>query len=368
MTEACGGGGVVSTQPGSVGSDRQRVFISVRASGTGGSGAAGGTGATGGAGPTTDVITQIGVPDTTDDYGALLPVPTEPVLDAQPVFVEELDALDRATAPQIVTYEDDSGGSGCGCPVAGGAVSKGGESEGVEVSQPVNIGPVTAVVLTGSTEAVSTWLADNGFAISDADQATIADYSGYYFVAVRRSETAAPGGPTSIGIHFTMPGDHRELPLRFASLGAAPTVAFTLFIAASEVTGPSPPFTALTLGDLNPDIVRSLSYADAVRGEVASRDNQAFVVESRTTRAELSTRVGSRLMNLIGPGELIRLSTIVPSEALTEDAHFYTPYEGEVDNTLYARSSRAPASREAGTGALTALLLLGAWRRREARR
>ncbi len=197
--KACGGGGVVSST-GSVGANAQRVFLSLH-----GDGVAGGP-------AMTDVVVQIAVPSTTSDYGALLPLPLEPKLDTIPVAVEDFDALDEATAPQILTVEGSDGGFSCGC-VAGSAADT--KSSSARVSAPVAIGPVTATVLTGTTVAVNDWLTENGFAISDADRATIEDYAGYYFVAIKRGDTTAPGGPSSIGIHFTMMDDHRSC--RFTS-------------------------------------------------------------------------------------------------------------------------------------------------------
>jgi hypothetical protein len=232
----------------------------------------------------------------------------------------------------------------------------------------VTIGPVTAVVLTGTTDAVNTWLGENGFAISEANQALITDYAGYYFVAIRRNDSAAPGGPTSIGVHFSMAGDHRELPLRFASLGAAPTVAFTLFLATNDTVGPSAPFAPLTLTDLDPGNVRAHGYRAAVEAAVAGHAHQAFVLESRTPRDELPALDGTRLGSLIWPRTAVtRMTTVLPAEALTEDAHFYDSYDGDVprERTLVVRE--VFGAREASLGSLALLALAGLRRRRSER-
>ncbi len=125
----------------------------------------------------------------------------------------------------------------------------------MHVSRPVTIGPVTAVSLTADTgDAINAWLADNGFVVPTGDQSLVDAYAGTgrYFIAIRRSDTAATGGATSVGVHFTLAGDERGLPLRFARLGAATTVAFTVFVAADSVVAPSSPFAALTINDLSP--------------------------------------------------------------------------------------------------------------------
>src|SRR4029078_13511617 len=127
----------------------------------------------------------------------LLPVPAEPTLDAEPVPSAELDKLDQVTAPHIFITSSSSSsddgflGGGCGC--GAGSANKGGvggSEQGVDVAQPVAIGPVTAVVLTGATAAaVNGWLSDSGFAFPADQQALVAAYAGTgrYFIALRRT-------------------------------------------------------------------------------------------------------------------------------------------------------------------------------------
>jgi hypothetical protein len=351
--EACGGGGVVSSEPGTIGADAQRIVLAV-------------PGGVAGAPPVTDVIVQIGVPSTTDDYGALLPVPSEPTLDSTPVSAAELDTLDNATAPRIITASgSEDGGSGCSCGgIAGGAKSMGGGDDGnVRASQPVNIGPVTAVVLSGGATAVSTWLGENGFSIAPASEALITEYSTYgggHFIALRRNE-AFVGGPTSIGVHFTMPGDHRLLPLRFARLGAAPTVGFTVFVVAPEAVGPTAPFVALTIDDLPTNALRGGNYAFAVQSAVANHDNRAFVIESRTPVEALPP---GALQRFFHAPVVTRLSTVMPAAALSEDVIFDTPFKGDVPRERHVLSSSAVGYRAVSMGSLAALLLAGLLRRR----
>lgn len=351
---ACGGGGVVSARPGSVGANTQRVVLSVNDDGAGG-------GAT-----TTDVVAQIGVPSSSENYGVLLPVPSEPTLDPTPISSDELDRLDEATGPIILSYEGGSS-SGCGCLGTGSAAGDSKRSDpGVRTSAPVNIGPVTAVVVSGGAEAVSDWLRENGFALSAADEPILAEHADGYFIALRRNE-AATQGPTSIGVHYTMAGDHRVLSLRFARIGAASKVAFTAFVVANEVSGPSSPFAALTLADLDWKPLQAGDYAEAVRSAVERNGNKAFVLESQTPVAELPSLAGTRLAGLFHASTVTRLTTVLPATALTEDALFFTPYKGYVPNERHVQNSNIPRSREAALGSLAALLVTGIWRRRRGR-
>ncbi len=314
---ACGGGVVTSTE-GTV-ANAQRIVVSVHDG-------------------VTDVITQIGVPDTTADYGALLPVPSEPTLDSEPVSAEELEALDAETKPIIMTYSSSGGGEDAGCSCGDDAESKSSGGGGAplrgDVSRPVEIGPVTAVVLTADDgDAVRTWLGDNEFVIPAEHAALIDAYAGpgRYFIAIKRNANATMGGATSIGVHFTLAEEHGELPLRFARLGAAENVAFSVFVAADIIVAPAAPFTTRSLYDLESALLHE-SYATAV-AEASNRDGElAFVIEGAYRVEELSGRVGPSLEAMIGAGNqrrLTRLTTVLPAEALTEDAHFTETYDFE---------------------------------------
>ncbi len=305
---------------------------------------------------TTETIVQIGVASTTAAYGVLIPTPTEPVLDATPVSEGSLEALDSATRPSIVTeddtlYED----TGCGCAFGAGGDDDSGEppgagkgGNGVSASEPTNIGPVSAVTLTATdATALSAWLDENGFNIPDDRQALLDDYigAGRYFIAVKRNDTAAAGGPSSIGIHYTLEGDHRLLSLAFARLGAAPTVAFTLFLFAPELALPSPPFQALTLNDLDAALLHENRYGDAVQKAVKAHGSKAFVLEWGPRQGSAQYALSPTVID--ASASLVRMSTVLAADDLTEDATFFTPGTEPIEHTrtIHVRSGVAlPAS------------------------
>lgn len=348
--QACGGG-LVSMQ-GTVGADAQRIVISVRDG-------------------MTDVVTQINVPNTTADYGVLLPLPSQPTLDGTPVASSELDLLDRRTAPRIIQSDNNEGGiplPSCGCGSSKDGANTGG-SDGVRVSEPVAIGPVTAVSLTGDTgDAINAWLAGNGFAIAPADQALVASYagSGRWFMAIRRSDTAATNAPSSVGIHFTLVGDVRALPMRFARLGAAPTVAFTIFVSADTAVAPGDPFAALTINDLDRGTLNTTGYADAVTKAVSAHGNHAFVLEGSWALPTLSNAIGPSLGAFMNARQtLTRLSTRVPSTALDTDVAFDEIYSGTIPNERYTQ--RVPGRHPRAAFAFVALAFVATARRRPRR-
>lgn len=343
---ACGGGGVTSKV--GVTMNSQRIFMSARATGR------------------TDIVAQITVPQTTADYGVLIPVPDEPTLDSEPVSAADLDALDRATAPLISSTTSDSGGSGCSC-IGGGADDADAPIRGVTVSSKVTIGPVVAVSLNGeSGDAVRAWLADNGFSLAESDAPTLDRYvgAGKYLIAIRRTENTTTGGPTSIGIHYSLAGDHRMLSLGFTRIGAASKLALTLFLAAPQTVGPSEPFKALTINELDAATLRRDDYAGAVETAVAARGSKAFVLESSTPIANIAASRQLSLARFIDAGAVItRATTVLAREQINEDAVFATPFEDSVPSQRYV-SRDAAQVRYAGMGSLALLLLAGALRRR----
>jgi Uncharacterized protein conserved in bacteria (DUF2330) len=329
----------------------QRIIMSVRAGGT------------------TDMIAQVIVPRTTADYGVLIPVPSEPTLDTRPVSSGELEALDRVTAPRIeVPSDESSSGLGCGC--ISGAASDSPSRGGVTVGDTVNIGPVVAVSLTGdSADAVGAWLSEHGFVLPSSEAETLARYvsAGGYFIAVRRSESAASGGPTSVGIHYTLQGDHRKLSLGFTKIGAPPILAFTLFIAAPQAIGPSAPFAALTLNDLDAALLRNDHYEDSVRAAVSSHHSKAFVLEGTTLKSDLVGSV-SNIAQFMDDGAVItRATTVMDRSQLSDDVVFATPFSGNIPNRRNASLSPLRV-RHASIGLLGVLFAAHALRRRLRRR
>jgi hypothetical protein len=338
--EACGAG-IVSK--GTIAAAAQRIFLSVR-------------------GGKTEIVVQVVVPKSPTDYGALIPLGAQPTLDPEPVSSSELDTLDVATQVDIV--EPSTGGGGCGC---GAALKDGGGPGGVLIDV-VAIGPVTAASLRGDDgAAVLQWLGDNGFTIPAAQRSLVDEYAGAgrYFVAVKRSSAVADA-PDALGIHITVDGDQRALPLRFTRMGAGSQLAFTIFVAAAVAAGPSQPYATLLTSDLDRGKVFDLGYAAAVGAAVTARGSRAFVAEYRGAVSPASGFLGARLRTLVADGQtLTRYSTLVASAAIDADADFYGAAPPQVPTTIGAAmplpSDRAPPSP---FGAVALAVLLTAWRLR----
>jgi len=315
LASACGGGLV--SKGGTI-MQAQRVLISVR-------------------GGRTEIVTEVTVPGSQDDFGVLIPLPAVPEIDPNPVPSQALDRLEEQTRPEILGG-DDGGGIGCFC--GGGGASKGG---GVTVGPPVEIGPVTAVTLTAdSGDALNGWLAANGFTLDEIARERVSEYTapGRAFVALKRSVEAPMRETTRVGVHFTLPGDQRSLPLRFARIGAYDKVSFTIFVFADAAVAPAPPFTALTLDQLDPKTVKGTTYPWAVQLAVQQKEGKAFVLEGVRTASELG--LASELARLVDPSaKMTRLSTTIKIDQLTADAHLDAPAPSTVPGKIQLGMSGA---------------------------
>jgi hypothetical protein len=363
--DACGGGGVTYATGSSVVADAQRVVLALHDAGMDTE--------------RTDIVAQVGVPAAGAEYGVLIPVPGEPTIDPEPVRLSDLEELDRVTAPKITietALDDGDEGGGCGCGSDGDDDSGGGTTptEGsIDVSAPVNLGPATVVVIkSDDPDALNAWLDENGFAIPDEQQSLVDSYvaAGDSFIALKRSDDAPADGPSSLGLHYTLAGDHRQLSLAFARLGAAPRVSFTVFVAAPSFVTPDATFTTLDLADLNASLLRQ-SYSKAVASAVADAGSHAFVLEN-TEYPPLSGEFTHAFRVLLGVAGtpynfLTRATTVVAATALDADVRFDGPsHSVRGERTVHLGETRTQLRRGASVGLLALVFAARALRRRRA--
>ncbi len=327
---ACGG--LVQAAGGTVGLNAQRAFFSVRANGT------------------TELVLQVAVPSTPNDYGVILPAPVQPTLATTPVDSNELDLLEQNTRPEILETASGDGG-GCGCGAVAGNRSLGVETQ-VTIGQVAQIGPVTAVTLTADTgAAVTTWLNDNGFVVPPAFQGTVDSYAGAgrWFVAFKRNNTAASSSATSVGVRLSMAGDRRDFAVRMAAMGADSEVAITVFVVASENVGPASNYTALTLENLDKATLRGGDYRGALKAAVAAAGGRAFVVEGQfAANAVVTMPTLSTLVD--GGARLTRLSTVMDVARMDTDVVFNAAAPPAATNTITVSAPVRPgAVRVAGS-------------------
>jgi hypothetical protein len=333
--EACGG--VVAGERDLIVQAQQRVMISLRSD------------------DTSQVVLELSIPSANAPFGALTPVGAMPTIDPEPVDVAELASLERATRPSVEVGDSDHG---CSCtPFTGSDSTPAGASKGgVNVVQTVDIGPVTALVLTADSPApLAGWLSDNGFVIPSTNQPFVDAYvgPGKFFIAFKRS-SQAPAGPSSVGVSFSVAGDMRGYPLRMSRIGASSQLAIQVFVAApSSVapsgSAPSTPFVALTLADFAPDELAE-DYQNAVFRAVSARSSKAFVVEG-VFKDSWRSSLGLKLTRITEPDQVLtRLTSVVAPGTLDRDVTFDAPAPAKVPTRVVA--SFAPERAKSSAFAL----------------
>ena len=118
-------------------------------------------------------IRQASFKSEADDFGFIIPTPSQPVLDES--WNEAFGFLAKLTAPEIVKTASPSGGMGCGCSKR--------EMSGMVTAAPVRVldektvAGFNAVVLEAdSSAALVKWLKDNGYAYSSEIEAWAKPY------------------------------------------------------------------------------------------------------------------------------------------------------------------------------------------------
>jgi hypothetical protein len=161
---------------------------------------------------------------TAQDFGLILPVPSllsqQPSLSSQQAFTTAA-ALSEPTRREVVHKNGGCGGSGS---LAGG--SKNGSDDGTAVVASGQVGFLDWVQLKADTPSSFTeWLTSNGYPYS-SDSASVFSYyvaKGWYFLAFRISQEAAPGGGTvckALGpVALSFPTSVPVVPSRMASAG-----------------------------------------------------------------------------------------------------------------------------------------------------
>ena len=348
---ACGGGLV--TVPGSVvTSESQLALLSHRA-----------------ATDTTDVVVRINVPAAEQPFGVLIPLSStqQPTIDEDAIPAAAFDALDVATRPEFFVGGGEPGGQAdffaCSGPTYAG---DGANSRGAVFESPaVTVGPVVAqYILADDATALSTWLADNGYALPDGGDAIVSSYisAGAGFLAFKRADDTASTSPVSLGVHFSVPGDLRSVALRMVQLGAPDVLPMTFFIAATDAVGPAAPWHGVLADDL---ANAGIDYAAAIDAETAATPaGQLFVFEGTTSLTSFGDTALNPLRALVDDAAVIsRLSARLPKEALASDVAF-TGAQPASRDAASAAAVRLPRSADLAFVALGASLLLVRRRRR----
>ena len=174
-----------------------------------------------------DQIRYTGSPE---DFVWVLPVPSPEVEIevADNLFFAELEA---STAPQIFPRTLPV------CPSDGGAggFQDAGAGGGVTVYDEKVVGPYQTVVLGGDdSEGLVEWLTGNGYAIPESTVPAIDHYveTGSVFIVLRLAPDQDVSAMQPIRVEF--PGFMGSFPLKMVTVGAAGSLALTLWVIAEQ--------------------------------------------------------------------------------------------------------------------------------------
>jgi hypothetical protein len=290
---------------------------------------------------------------TATDFGLILPVPgslpQKPSLTDQQAFTTAT-ALSEPTKRQVVQK---NGGFGCGGYES--RASGGGSVDTTTVVASGQVGFLDWVQLKADTEASFTdWLTANGYPYSSAATSVFSYYvqQGWYFVAFKISQEAAPDGGTicrALGpVALSFPTTVPIVPSRMASAGSSSASGSQQF--SWRIFGITHGDAQLGFsGGTNYD--RTLWYSGAINaGDVASLSGLAEAGD-RLTRLTFSFYSGTQDPD-------IGLTLTAPADYRgTEDVVVYDDSACSV-----SRSSRLPHSLLLSLSGL-ALVGLLCWRR-----
>jgi hypothetical protein len=116
---------------------------------------------------------------------------------------------------------------------ADASVAADGGGGGVTVVKSENVGPYETVQLaTTDPMALSTWLAQNGYAIPTGEQSVLSAYvtEGFNFLAMKLQP--GQGVQSMRPVRVTTTGASLALPLRMAAIGTGATVGITIWVVA----------------------------------------------------------------------------------------------------------------------------------------
>ncbi|MFD4007774.1 DUF2330 domain-containing protein [Brachybacterium paraconglomeratum] len=166
--------------------------------------------------------------------GSTLLMPTPSVPEVSAASSGTLREMQTATAPrEEVEYDlwgDNPFLAGSGAPE--GSAPMGGT--GVTVHEQSRVGDYDVAVLEGGADSVRTWLAENGYEVTDSVSVLLDPYAeeGWVFTAVRYAADAELGGEME-PLRIDFPSDELIYPMRF-SQAATQRQSLSLFVLSDQ--------------------------------------------------------------------------------------------------------------------------------------
>ncbi len=180
--------------------------------------------------PTESILwDQIRYAGSPQNFAWILPVQGDVTVDV--ASGDFFDQLDAATAPRVSPPPSTCPSTGALFSSNSASAPGGAEDTGVTVLHTAVVGPYQTVTLrAASTDALTTWLQNNGYAIPTAVEPVIAYYNNLHmdFVALRLAPGQGINAMQPIRIRFA--SATTVLPLRMVAAGASDKIGVTLFV------------------------------------------------------------------------------------------------------------------------------------------
>jgi len=240
---------------------------------------------------TITVTVGIGYSGAPGDFSWIVPVSDTPTLAVtHPNF---LSLLDAATQPRFLLPS-----AVCSDPIPcddceSEGFDGGGGASSVDVQSLEPVGPYSPEVISSDDPgALTDWLADNGYGITDAMEPLIADYvtSGMKFLGLKLT----PGQSTSriAPLRMTYPGSNPTVPLRLTGVGALPDMQVAVLVAAGSRYQPGNwPGFAVDRANVRASALGSTNYEGLVTWRVDQRGGRAWATEMAGPSATVLTEL-----------------------------------------------------------------------------
>ena len=290
-----------------------------------------------------------------EDFSWVLPV--RGMVDLQVASGRFFDLLDSLTAVQVSAPALSCPRGGRGLFASDSATSAAGEAGGggVQVLSTAVVGPYQTVTLRSTdSDALSTWLRGNGYAIPQATEPVIRHYTdlGMDFVALRLRPGEGVQSMQPVRVRFTTASP--VLPLRMVAAGVADKVGISLFVFGERRwEAMNFPNAAVDRSALTWDFDTSRSnYPQLFAAAVRSAGNRGWVTESAFHTDQISWQFRNdeeaypdwrvATAGLSQPW-VTRLRTDLPFNAIDRDLQLASSTAGELPNRVTAaRGLNAP--------------------------
>jgi Uncharacterized protein conserved in bacteria (DUF2330) len=221
-----------------------------------------------------------------EDFAWIVPLPSNPQVDV--AESESFDTLELATNPRFI-FPDDT------CPDfslldRGLQSGAGAPGSGVDVLQQGQVGPYDFSVVGGSSGvALTAWLRENGYRVTQPMEPLIASYTdaGMLFLAMKLQGGQEAGDITPVKLTFA--AEKAMIPLRLAAVGAEPDTELLVWVFADSQVVPENMQRITIPAD---QIVvtgrsRQNNYADLVSSALEQAAGRGLVTEVSVPAAEL---------------------------------------------------------------------------------